>query len=844
MTYRKTPLVDLSPSTNALQGMDKRSLQECFVNHMEFSLAKDEYTATPRDCCVSLALLLRDRMFERWIETQQTYYRQDIKRVYYLSLEFLLGRTIGNALINLDLCETARDALDELGYDLEDLAEVEFDAGLGNGGLGRLAACFLDSMATLGLPGSGYGLRYEYGIFTQHIQNGCQVETPDNWLRYGNPWEIGRPEYLYPVRFYGRVQQIVDDQGRLQYRWVDTKDVMAMAYDTPIPGYRNDTVNTLRLWSAKSTREFDLELFNYGDYEKAVEDKSLSETITRVLYPNDNFFVGRELRLKQQYFFVSASLKDILRRYRKQHATFDAFASKQAIQLNDTHPALAIPELMRLLIDNEGLGWDEAWRITVDTFAYTNHTVLPEALEQWRVALIENVLPRHMQIIYEINHRFLTCVRERYPGDDDRVTRMSIIEEGEEKRVRMAHLAIVGSHAVNGVAALHTRILQHEVFEDFFELWPERFSNKTNGITPRRWLKQCNPGLAALITSEIGDRWVTDLTELEKLVPLAEDSRFRIKWQRCKQQNKERLARYINKTFPAQLKLDSLFDCQVKRMHEYKRQLLNALHVITLYHRIKDHPLSDFVPRTVVFGGKAAPGYKQAKTIIELINAVAEVVNNDREIGDRLKVIFIANYGVSLAEKIIPAADLSEQISTAGMEASGTGNMKFALNGALTIGTLDGANIEIKQEVGDENIFIFGLTADEVKELRIKGYNPWDYYHGNAELRRAIDAVASGFFSPSKPDYFRPLIDSLLNHGDHFMVLADFASYIACQERVSAAFLDRANWTRASILNCAHMGMFSSDRTIREYAQDIWNVHPVSVQLKASKTIRPSSSKG
>ncbi len=843
MTFRKTPLIDLSPSTNALKGMDKRSIQESFVNHMEFSLAKDEHSATLRDCFVCLALLLRDRMFERWIETQQTYYEQDIKRVYYLSLEFLLGRSVGNGLINFGLYETVREALNELGYDLEELAEAEFDAGLGNGGLGRLAACFLDSMATLELPGGGYGLRYEYGIFKQHIQNGCQLETPDNWLRYGNPWEIERPEYLYPVRFYGRVESIVDEQGRRQFRWVDTKDVMAMAYDTPVSGYRNNTVNTLRLWSAKSTREFDFELFNDGDYEKAVEDKSLSETITRVLYPNDSVFVGRELRLKQQYFFVSASLKDIIRRYRKKHATFDAFASKQAIQLNDTHPALAIPELMRLLIDKEGLGWDEAWKITVDTFAYTNHTVLPEALEKWRVGLMDYVLPRHMQIIFEINHRFLNFVRERFPNDGDRVRRMSIIEEGEEKRVRMAHLAIVGSHAVNGVAALHTRILQKEVFKDFYELWPERFSNKTNGITPRRWLKQCNPGLSGLITSEIGDGWVTDLRQLERLVPLADDARFREKWQRCKQEIKERLSRYIDKTTGIRVSLESMFDCQVKRIHEYKRQLLNALHIVTLYNRIKDHPLGDFVPRTVIFGGKAAPGYRQAKTIIELINAVAEVVNNDREIGDRLKVVFIANYGVSLAEKIIPAADLSEQISTAGMEASGTGNMKFALNGALTIGTLDGANIEIKQEVGEDNIFIFGLDADQVTTLRSEDYNPWDCYRDNPELRLAIDMIRSGFFSPNKPDAFRPMVDLLLNHGDHFMVLADYAAYVACQDRVSASFLDHDKWTRASILNCAHMGMFSSDRTIQAYAQDIWNIQPVTVHLKASKTIRPESDK-
>ncbi len=826
MAQRNKPKISLSPSAKVLKGMDVRSLKTSFVNHLTFSLAKDEYTATQRDLFISLALLVRDRLIERWIETQQAYYDRDVKRVHYLSLEFLLGRTLGNALVNLDLTETAHRALQQLGHDLEELAEQEYDAGLGNGGLGRLAACFLDSMATLELPANGYGLRYEYGIFRQGVVDGFQVETPDNWLRFGNPWEIGRPEYLYPVHFYGRVHQRVDERGKSQYEWLDTKQVMAMAYDMPVPGYRNNTVNTLRLWAAKSSKEFDLQPFNMGEYEKAVEDKILSETITRVLYPNDNLFVGRELRLKQEYFFVSATLQDIVRRYRKTHDHFADFAVKQAIQLNDTHPALAIPELMRILVDREGLGWDEAWRISVSTFAYTNHTVLPEALEKWRVRLVGTVLPRHLQIIFEINRRFLEEVRRQFPGDEPRVQRMSIIEEGEEKRIRMAHLAIVGSHAVNGVAALHTRILQEDLFRDFHEMWPDKFSNKTNGITQRRWLKHCNPGLARLLNSQIGDGWATDLCELERLVSRVEDRGLVEQWRAIKRDNKQKLARYIRERHEIDVSLESIFDCQVKRLHEYKRQLLNVLHVIALYNRIKDRPTRDFVPRTVIFAGKAAPGYERAKTIIKLINAVADVVNADTEVGNRLKVVFLENYGVSLAEMIIPAADLSEQISTAGMEASGTGNMKFALNGALTIGTLDGANIEIMEEVGEENIFIFGLTAEQVKTLRAEGYRPQEYVNANEELRRALDMIRGGFFSPSSPDLFLPLVDAVLHGGDPFVVLADFGSYVECQQQVAAAYRDQATWTRMSILNCAHMGKFSSDRTIRQYADEIWGVEP------------------
>ena len=814
-----------------LEGTDVHSLMDDFIRHLEFSLAKDEYSATQRDYFFSLALAVRDRLTERWISTQQTYYKQDARRVYYLSLEFLIGRTLGNSLINLGMFDAAEEALKALGFDLDEVREQEEDAGLGNGGLGRLAACFLDSMATLELPAYGYGIRYEYGIFRQRIRDGFQEESPDNWLRYGNPWEIGRPEFLYQVKYYGRVSQYTDPTGALRNDWVDTKDVMAMGYDTPVPGYKNNTVNTLRLWSAKSTREFDLDWFNHGDYAKAVEGKSQTETITRVLYPNDNFFVGKELRLKQQYFFVSASLQDIVRRHLSTHDSMDDFAEKCAIQLNDTHPAIAIPEMMRILVDEMEMDWDAAWAITAATFAYTNHTVLPEALEAWDVSLVEHVLPRHMQIIYEINRRFLAEVSRRFADDADRVCRMSIIGEGGEKTVRMAHLAIVGSHAVNGVAELHSKIIRESVFRDFNELWPEKFRNVTNGITQRRWLKKSNPGLADIITSRVGEGWIRNLEELTALVPLADDSEFQLEWDTVKKANKERLAQHCLYENMLQVNLDSMFDCQVKRIHEYKRQVLNALHAIALYNRIKSNPKRTYVPRTIFVGGKAAPGYYTAKMIIKLFGAIGAVVNRDPDIGDRLKVVFLGNYGVSLAEKIIPAAELSEQISTAGMEASGTGNMKFALNGAVTIGTLDGANIEIMQEVGEENIFIFGLKVEEIAAMKADGYDPWEYYGSNAELRKAIGMIVNGFFSPGSPDLFKPITDSLLHSGDPYMVLADFASYLACQDRVAEAYLDRPRWNRMSILNCARMGKFSSDRSIREYASGIWGVDPVAIDV-------------
>ncbi|HOS38703.1 MAG TPA: glycogen/starch/alpha-glucan phosphorylase [Spirochaetota bacterium] len=826
----------LTPSTNEFQGTDVESLQVSFVNHLEYSCAKDEFSATKHDCYTSTALMTRDRLIERWIETQQSYYAADAKRVYYLSLEFLMGRTLGNSLINLGLYDNAHRALVDLGHDLEELREIEWDAGLGNGGLGRLAACFMDSMATLELPAYGYGIRYEYGIFFQSIVDGYQVETPDNWLRYGNPWEFPRAEYLYPVRFYGTVGHHADPSGAQRFEWTDGQMVMAMAYDTPIPGYNNNTVNNIRLWSAKSTREFNLEYFNHGDYEKAVSDQANSETISKVLYPKDESFKGKELRLKQEYFFVSATLQDIIRRYKKIHDSFDAFPDKVAIQLNDTHPAIAIAELMRILMDDEGMGWEAAWDITVKTFAYTNHTVLPEALEKWPVGLVESVLPRHIMIIYEINRRFLEEIAARYPGDMNRLHRMSIIEEGAVKNVRMANLAIVGSHSVNGVAALHTEIIKNNIFRDFFEYWPHKFNNKTNGITQRRWLKLCNPGLAGLITEAIGAGWTTDLFELKKLEPLAGDAAFQAQWAAAKRVNKERLAEYIMRKNGVRVTVDSIFDCHIKRLHEYKRQLLKVMHVVALYNRIKANPSAAITPRTVLFAGKSAPGYYMSKLIIKLINSVADVVNNDPDVAGRLTVLFLVNYCVSNAEKIIPAADLSEQISTAGYEASGTGNMKFALNGALTVGTLDGANVEIMEEVGSENIYIFGLTADQVVSTRITGYNPWDYYHRNPELKRVVDMIGGGAFSPGQPGLFAPIVDSLLAQGDHYLLMADFESYLNCQDRVARDYLDRPGWVRKSILNAARIGKFSSDRTIKEYADEIWNAKPVRVKIRPDAT--------
>jgi glycogen phosphorylase len=824
-------------------GNDAESLKTAVLGHLQYTLAElPKHVDSEWEPYVALALAVRDRMIQRWVRTQDTYYERDAKRVYYLSLEYLMGRTLGNSLVNLGLLDECAKAVHELGYRLEDLREAEWDAGLGNGGLGRLAACFLDSMATLGYPSYGYGIRYDYGIFHQRIVNGAQVEVADGWLRYGNPWEIPRLGDRFRVQFYGRVDTYVNARGRLTNAWVDTRDILATPYDTPVPGYGTETVNTLRLWAARAVREFDLGEFNEGDYIGAVEARARSESICRVLYPNDTILAGKELRLAQEYFFVSATLQDIIRRWKKRYRmfdeprglrTFDRFTEKVVVQLNDTHPALAIPELMRILVDLEQLEWHEAWAITTATFGYTNHTVLPEALERWPVNLLGTMLPRHLQIIYEINRRFLAEVRARFGNDDARSRRMSIIEEDGERRVRMATLAVVGSHSVNGVAELHTQILKSEVFRDFHELWPQKFSNKTNGITQRRWLLKSNPDLARVISDAIGTGWVTDLTQLRQLAPLAQDPAFTEAWRAAKRQGKLRLVETIRRHYGRRgiaLTVDpaSLFDVQVKRLHEYKRQLLNVLHIVTLYNRLKDNPHRDTLPRTVILAGKAAPGYAMAKLIIRLINAVGDVVNADPAVRDRLTVAFLADYRVSLAEQIFPGAELSQQISTAGMEASGTGNMKFALNGAVTIGTMDGANIEIREEVGDDNIFIFGLTAAEVAALR-PHYDPWEYYRANPELARVLDMIRDDAFSRGEPGLFRPIVDSLLAGGDRYFLLADYASYIGCQERAARAYRDQDAWTRRSILNVAHMGKFSSDRTIRQYAEEIWRLDPVRV---------------
>jgi len=806
------------------------ALLHSFTNHLLYSLAKDQYSATTLDRYMSLALTIRDRLIERWISTQQRYYKKDAKRVYYLSAEFLMGRALSNNLINLGMYDVARDAMKMLNLELADLLEQEVDAGLGNGGLGRLAACYLDSMATLDIPGYGYGIRYEFGMFDQEIKGGWQVEKPDEWLRLGNPWEISRPEYGVPVRFGGHVEEHGDDRGHLRVRWTGGEQVVGMPYDTPIAGYGCNTVNTLRLWRARASSDFDLSYFNEGDYEKAVLDKNRSETISKVLYPSDTKVFGKELRLKQQYFFVACSLHDIVRRHLVAYPSLENFAEKIAIQLNDTHPAIAIPELLRILVDEHAVTWDKAWEVTQASFGYTNHTLLAEALETWPVELFQRLLPRHLTIIYEINKRFLRQVKSRYPFDDARLSRMSLIDEGngttDSKRIRMAYLAVVGSHSVNGVAALHTELLKAHLMHDFYEMFPERFYNVTNGVTPRRWLLAANPLLAEAITGRIGDGWITNLEQLEKLAPHAEDPVFRGEVRAIKQRNKEQLARYIETEQRVHVDRASLFDVQVKRMHEYKRQLLNVLHVVALYLRAKKNPDLATVPRTFIFGGKAAPAYATAKLIIKLINSVGSVINTDPQVSGKLRVVFLANYRVSLAERIFPASDLSEQISTAGKEASGTGNMKFALNGALTIGTLDGANIEIRDEVGPDNFFLFGLTAQQVFELQRAGYRPRDHYEQNAELKAVLDLISSGFFEPEHPELFRPLIQSLLDQ-DTYMLLADFQSYVECQERVSKAFQDPEEWTRKAILNIAHMGKFSSDRSIREYAERLWQTRGV-----------------
>jgi len=805
------------------------NVKKSFNRHLHYTIIKDRHVSTPRDYYFSLANVVKDHLVSRWIRTQQHYYETDPKRVYYLSLEFYMGRSLTNTMINLGIQGACDEAMYQMGMDIEDIESYEEDAGLGNGGLGRLAACFLDSMSSIGIPGYGYGIRYEFGIFKQAIRNGEQCEEPDDWLRYGNPWEKARPEYTVPVHFYGNVVYTAEG-GR---KWVNTEVVLAMPYDNPIPGYGNNVCNTLRLWSAKSPLSFNLKVFNTGDYIQSVLDRNIAENISRVLYPNDNMFEGKELRLKQEYFLCAATLNDVVRRFKASkfgsrevsRTNFDLMPDKVALQLNDTHPAMAIPELMRILLDEEHLSWDQAWKVTVGCCAYTNHTILPEALERWPVSMLQELLPRHLEIIYHINHLHMENVRAKYGDDGEKLKQLSCIEEGGEKKVNMAHLAIIGSHAVNGVAFIHSELIKKHLFRPFYEFWPEKFQNKTNGITPRRWLLLCNPMLADLISEKIGDNWPVHLDELARLKEWAADPKFQDEVMKVKQNNKNKLAAYLKQETGIDINPCSLFDIQVKRIHEYKRQLLNILHVITLYNRIKKNPNAPFTPRTVMIGGKAAPGYYMAKQIIKLFNRVGNVVNNDPAVGSKLKVVFLENYRVTLAEKIMPAADLSEQISTAGTEASGTGNMKFMLNGGLTIGTLDGANVEMAEEMGNENIFIFGMTVDDVEAVQAKGYNAYDYYNASPELKQVIDMIRDGFFTPGSEGEFKDVVD-LLMHNDRFLTLADYKSYIAAQDEVSATYNDTAKWAEMAIHNIASSGKFSSDRTIAEYAREIWGMEP------------------
>jgi glycogen phosphorylase len=798
-------------------------IDQALQNHLIFSNFKTNTAATPRDWYDAASYTVRDHVVERWLKTVESYYRDDPKRVYYLSLEFLIGRMLSNAALNLGINNELKEGISALGRDLENTVEMETDAALGNGGLGRLAACFLDSMATMGIPATGYGIRYEYGMFRQTIENGQQIENPDNWLRYGNIWEFQRPEATYDIKFYGHVVCAENSQ-----HWIDAEHVVAMAYDVPVPGYGGDTVNNLRLWSAKAAREFDLRHFNDGNFEQAVQERNETESISKVLYPNDTSVLGKELRLKQQYFFVSASIQDILRHFLSTHevkkqADWNIMPDKIAIQLNDTHPSIGVAEMMYQLVDVHHLDWDFAWKLVVKIFAYTNHTLMPEALETWTVDLFGSLLPRHLNIIYKINFEFLQMVNHHFPGDPELLKRVSIIDELNGRRVRMAHLAVVGSHTVNGVAALHSQLLKQHLFADFDRIYPGKITNVTNGITPRRWLNQANPGLTALLEKVIGPGFKKDLTQIKRITPLADDAEFRKAFAAVKHENKARLAAKIEQKTGLKLNINSLFDVQIKRIHEYKRQLLNVLHVITLYNRIRSGE-KGITPRTVIFGGKAAPGYWMAKQIIRLINDVAAIINEDVAVGDQLKVVYYPNYEVSAAEILFPGSDLSEQISTAGTEASGTGNMKMSLNGALTIGTLDGANVEIMEEVGEEHIFIFGLTTPQVAEVKAGGYNPYDYYHSNPELKQVLDMIANGFFSIEEPNRYQPIIDNLLKNGDQYLLLADYASYIETQDRVGKLYQHQDEWTRLAILNVANMAKFSSDRAIGDYAKNIWHI--------------------
>ncbi len=819
------------PSADTHVGLDAESIRRDVLDKLQHVQARFPEVATRNDWYLALAYAVRDRLLRRWTSTAHTYKDRAARTVCYLSAEFLLGPHLHNNIVNLGIESEVREALAALKLDFDALVEQEEEPGLGNGGLGRLAACYMDSLATRNIPAIGYGIRYEYGIFDQRIENGWQVEESDTWLRLGNPWEIPRPEIAYSVGFGGRTESWCDEQGRYRARWIPERTVRGMAYDTPILGYRTNTASLLRLWKAEAYQAFKLAAFNHGDYYGAVEEQCAAETITKVLYPNDEQIRGKRLRLEQQYLFVSCALRDMIRIHLQTAPNLDAFHQKYAVQLNDTHPAMAVAELMRLLVDEYLYEWDAAWEITHRTFAYTNHTLLPEALEKWPLPLFGALLPRHLEIIYEINRRFLDEVRARYPGDIERLRRLSLIDESGERYVRMANLASVGSSAINGVAQLHTELLGKSVLADFHDLVPEKFSNKTNGVTPRRFLRVANPGLAALISERIGGEWVRDLAQLRRLEPLADDAAFRAAFRDVKRANKTRLAARLLERTRVQADPESLFDIQVKRIHEYKRQHLNVLHAVTLYHRIKQDPTRQITPRTIIFGGKAAPGYWMARLIIKLIHSVAEVVNADPDVAGRLRVAFFPDFNVKNAQCVYPAADLSEQISTAGKEASGTGNMKFSMNGALTIGTLDGANVEIREEVGAENFFLFGLTAEEVERKKREGYRPWEIADADPELAAVLALIADGHFSPAAPHLFRPLTDGLLGR-DEYLLLADYRSYIECQDRVAEAYCDPEHWTRMAILNVARMGKFSSDRAIEEYARDIWKVEPVRIELE------------
>ena len=830
----QTPVLHKAPTIQIEDdrtGMSVETLKRAFLDNLFYLQGIDRSQAALYDYYVALAYTIRDRLLHRFLKTVRTYREEQVKVVCYLSAEFLMGRHLGNNLINLGLYEKINQVMTELGLDLDEIIEQEPDPGLGNGGLGRLAACFLDSLASLEVPAIGYGIRYEFGIFHQRIQDGWQVEVPDNWLRFGNPWELPRPDESVEVKLGGHTEIAHNEKGHPKVVWIPERSILAIPYDTPVPGYQTNTVNPLRLWKAEASEEFNFEAFNAGLYDRAVAEKMDAETISKVLYPNDNTPAGRELRLAQQYFFVSASLQDLIRIHLRTHDHLDNLHERAAIQLNDTHPAVAIAELMRLLVDQYNYDWNIAWDIIQKTFAYTNHTLMPEALERWSVSLFEKLLPRHLEIIYEINHRFLEDLQTWFPEDEHLVSSLSLIEEGYGKQIRMANLACVGSHAINGVAALHTELLKKDTLRDFAKLWPQKFFNKTNGVTPRRWILLSNPKLAELVTEKIGDGWLKNLDEMRQIEAFIDDSDFCHRWREIKQDNKRSLAAYMLKYRNIEVDTNSLFDVQVKRIHEYKRQHLAVLEIISLYNRIKQNPNIEITPRTFLFGGKAAPGYFMAKLIIKLVNAVGEVVNKDPDVRGRLKVVYLPNFNVSLGQRIYPAADLSEQISTAGKEASGTGNMKFAMNGALTIGTLDGANIEIREEAGPENFFLFGLTAEEVYAIKAQGYQPMSYYESNEELKLVLDRIANGYFSHGDQDLFRPIVDSLLYH-DPYMLLADYQSYVDCQELVSKTYLDQEKWTKMSILNAARMGKFSSDRTIREYCNEIWGVKPVQISLE------------